>query len=201
MIPIASYLWLSGRCSACRGEIPTSYPLVEAVTAGSLLGAYYLSGWSVDFLGDAVLIALVVTAAEIDRRHGIVPNALLGVGALLAILLSSVGGTVVASGTAAVGAAGVLWVLRHVGNWLFGGAGFGMGDVKLVAVMGLFLGWEVLWVCYLAVLVGGTVGLVGLATQQYDRGATLPFAPFLAIGTGLALFCIPGTWIWTTLIR
>ncbi len=67
----------------------------------------------------------------------------------------------------------------------------GMGDVKLAAMLGLYLGWASLWVFYLAVVLGGTFGLVGLLTKRLKRGARLPFAPFTAVATGLHVFLLP----------
>ena len=66
-----------------------------------------------------------------------------------------------------------------------------MGDVKLAAMLGLFLGWSTLWVFYLAVVLGGALGLVGLLTGRLGRAARLPMAPFVAAGATLHLFLVP----------
>lgn len=193
MVPVLSYVWLRGRCAACRASIPWAYVAIELGTALVFAGLVYGFGWSVEALRYAVLAAVVIAAAEIDRQHGIIPNRLVAAGAVLGLAL--VGVTEQAAlGTyvLAAGASGGLLLLIREGSYLvFGRAGMGMGDVKLAAMMGLYLGWATLWVFYLAVMIGGIIGLAGLLTGRLSRTSRLPFAPFLAAGVGLHLFVVP----------
>ncbi len=195
MIPVASYLWLRGRCRACRQAIPASYPLVEAGTAVLFCVLFLALGSSLAFLRYLVLLLLLLVAAEIDRREGIIPNRLLGPGALLGLALAAAPGEPAfgeALGAAAA-SAGVLLGLRGVSARWLGQPGMGMGDVKLAATTALFLGWENFWVFYLAAVLGGAMGLVGTGLGRLQRTSRLPFAPFVAAGAVLDLFLLPAS--------
>lgn len=139
------------------------------------------------------LLALVLGAAAVtDLRRGVIPNALTASGALLALALGLAGApteTLTRHVVAAVATGGGLLGLHVGGVWLTGRPGLGMGDVKLGAVLGLLLGWQALWVLYLAALFGGGVGLTGLLLRRWDRTHRLPFAPFVAVGAALGLTC------------
>ena len=192
-VPVFSYLWLRGCCAFCQAPILWSYLLVEIGTALAFMGLFHVFGWSFALLRYSVLIALLIAAAEIDRKHGIIPNRLVAVGAVLGtVLLFLPGvGSIQSVVSAALASASLLLLLRWGSQRITGRPGMGMGDVKLVAIMGLYLGWGVFWGFYLAALLGGTLGLVGLLTGRLKRASRLPFAPFLAIGTALHLFLLP----------
>ena len=192
-VPVLSYLGLRGRCATCRAPIPRSYLLVEVGTAVTFIVLFHLFGWSWLLLRYATLAALLIAAAEIDRRHGIIPNRLVAVGSglgltlMLVINTNDLGPYVLA----AVACAGLLLLIRIGSSHLWGRPGLGLGDVKLVAMMGLYLGWSTLWIFYLAMVLGGTLGLVGLLTQRFQRTTLLPLAPFIALGTGLHWTVLP----------
>ena len=192
-IPVWSYLWLRGRCATCQAVIPCSYVLIELGTGPAFVGLFHLFGWSGLLLRYAVLAGLLIVAAEIDRKHGIIPNKLVGVGLVLGMLVvfATDAAGLGTSMLAALAASGLLFVVRIGSHLVLGRPGLGMGDVKLAGVMGLFLGWNVLWVFYLAVVLGGLLGFLGIATGRLGRTTLLPFAPFLALGTGLYLTVVP----------
>ncbi len=185
LVPVVSYAVLRGRCGFCRAPIARAGVFLEVATAllfAGIVQAYGVSGPAVRY---AVLTALLLAAAEIDRRHGIIPNRLLVVGAVLGGVLAA--GMppegVRASLGAALSAAGIVLVLRWASRRVWGRPGMGLGDVKLAGVLGLYLGWDALWVLYLAALGGGALGLAGLVTGRLQRTSHLPFAPFVAVGT------------------
>lgn len=192
-VPVLGYLGLRGRCAFCRASIPPSYVLVEVGTALVFAGLLRVVGWSPLLVSYATLAALLIAAAEIDRRHGIIPNRLVGAGAgmALALMLATDASALGTHLLAALAAGGLPLLVRAGSALVLGQPGMGMGDVKLVAMLGLFLSWTSLWVFYLAVVLGGTLGLVGLLTRRLPRGARLPFAPFVAVATGLHLFLLP----------
>lgn len=190
LVPVLSYGWLRGRCAHCRVRIARSYPVVEATAAVLFLVLFYRFGWSLVGLRYVVLAMLLLTAAEVDRRHGVIPNRLVVTGIVAGLVLAGGLGTLVQGGGAALASAGLLGGLRVGSAWLTGRPGIGMGDVKLAVVLGLFLGWETLWVLYLAAVLGGTWGLVGLCTGRMHGATRLPFAPFMAAGAGLDVFWI-----------
>ena len=192
-VPVLSYLGLRGRCAFCRASISPSYFLVEGGTALVFVGLLHVVGWSLPLLSHATLAALLIAAAEIDRRHGIIPNRLVaaGAGLGLVLLLATDVSVLVTHLLAALVSGGFLLLVRVASTYVLGKPGMGMGDVKLAAMLGLYLGWASLWVLYLAVVLGGTLGLVALLTKRLKRGARLPFAPFVAVATGLYLFLLP----------
>ncbi len=192
-VPMVSYLWLRGRCATCRAPIARSYLLVEMGTALVFMGLFHVFGFSLLLPRYATLAALLIAAAEIDRRHGIIPNRLVVTGAVVG-LVWVLATDAHALGTyllAAVASAGLMLLIRLGSELVTGRPGLGMGDVKLAAMAGLFLGWDTLWVFYLAVVLGGTLGLIGLLTGRLERTTRLPMAPFVAAGAGLHLFLVP----------
>jgi leader peptidase (prepilin peptidase)/N-methyltransferase len=140
-----------------------------------------------------MLATVLIAAAEMDRRHSIIPNRLIIAGASLGLAITLVidGSALEERVLSAVVSAIVLLFVRIGSHAVLGRPGLGMGDVKLAAMMALFLGWEGLWVLYLAVVLGGTLGLLGLLTGRLERSTPLPLAPFVAIGAALHGLLIP----------
>lgn len=197
-IPLVSYLMLLGRCATCHVRIPVSYWCVEAATTVLFIAIFVLEGLSwvavIQVMGGALLLA----AAEIDRRYRIVPNRLVIAGLVVG------GGYLIVLGwnegaqhmAAALTATGLLLSVRWVGWRLTGRIGIGMGDVKLVAVLGLFVGWSVLWVLYLAIVFAAVFGVAGVLLKRIKRTARLPFVPFLAVATVVQGVVVPWPWFW-----
>jgi len=186
-VPILSYLLLRGRCRACAEPISARYPLVEALTAALCVGAVLAHRSAAGIALSIVLILLVVPAALIDLEHRIIPNRITALGAVLAV---AIGLALDPSGQperliAGAGAGGFLLIaaLAYPG-------GMGMGDVKLAAVMGLFLGRAVAPAMLIALLAGVLVGAVVIARKgaREGRKTAVPFGPFLALGAIVAVY-------------
>ncbi len=189
-IPILSWLLLRGRCRSCSQPISARYPLVEALTGALCLGAVLVHHSAVGIALSVILILLVVPAALIDLEHRIIPNRITGLGAVLALLI---GLALDPSGEperliagAAAGGFLLLAALAYPG-------GMGMGDVKLAAVMGLFLGAAVAPAIMVALLTGVVLGAVVIARKgaREGRKTAIPFGPFLAFGALSAVFVGP----------
>ena len=201
-VPLLSWLALRGRCAGCGWRIPLRYPLVEGVTALVALSV----AWRVP-LGWAWLVwipvgALLVALAAIDLDCRRLPNPLTATLAALGVA----GLALTASGLAgadsrlpghldsllgALAGGGLLWGFAWLGWLLFKREGMGAGDVKLMAALGLLLGWQnVLLAIFLASL-GGSVAGLALRRRQ---GAELAFGPWLALGSWLAFLQGP-EWI------
>jgi leader peptidase (prepilin peptidase)/N-methyltransferase len=181
-IPVLSWLLLGGRCRGCSEPIARRYPLVEAMTA-VLFGAVALVHLhdSARLVLGLVLVAFLVPIALIDLDHKLIPNRLTAPAAILAIVLGTVldpGGEVerLIAGAAAGMVLG-LPSLLHPG-------GMGMGDAKLIAVIGLFLGQAILPVFFIALVAGTAVGITILVRKGMSEGrrTKVPFGPFLALG-------------------
>ncbi len=186
-IPVLSWLLLRGRCRDCSEPIASRYPLVEGVTAAlfAAVAVVHAHDTTMLVLG-LVLVAFLVPIALIDFDSKIIPNRLTLPAAVAAVVL----GTVLDPGgeperlIAAAAAGGVLALpaLLHP-------AGMGMGDAKLIAVLGLFLGAAVAPAFLVAFLAGSVAGVaimmrVGLAKA---RKTPVPFGPFLALGGVVAV--------------
>jgi leader peptidase (prepilin peptidase) / N-methyltransferase len=186
-IPILSFLLLRGRCRNCAAKISRRYPLVEAATAALCVGAVLAHPTAAGLTLSVALILLLVPAALIDLEHRIIPNSLNATGALAAL---AIGVALDPSGEperliAALSAGGLLLLaaLAYPG-------GMGMGDVKLAAVMGLFLGRAVAASVMVALLAGVLVGGLIIARKgaRAGRKTAVPFGPFLALGGLVAVF-------------
>jgi leader peptidase (prepilin peptidase)/N-methyltransferase len=186
-VPILSWLVLHGLCRNCKTVIPRRYPLVEALTALLCVGVVLAGGSTASIVLNVVFVLLLVPIALIDFEHRIIPNRLTALGALLAI---AIGLALDPSGEperliagAAAGGALLIAALAYP-------AGMGMGDVKLAGVMGFFLGAAVAPAMLIALLAGVIFGAFVLARKGAKEGrkTAVPFGPFLAFGSVVAIF-------------
>jgi leader peptidase (prepilin peptidase)/N-methyltransferase len=186
-VPILSYLLLHGRCRSCSAPISPRYPLVEALTAALCVGAVLAHSSAAGIALGVTLILLVVPAALIDLEHRIIPNRLTAAGAVLALViglaLDPAGEPERLIAGAAAGGFLLLAALAYPG-------GMGMGDVKLAAVMGLFLGRDVAPAIFAALVAGVLVGVAIIARRgaREGRKTAVPFGPFLALGALVGVF-------------
>jgi leader peptidase (prepilin peptidase)/N-methyltransferase len=181
-IPLLSWLLLRGRCRACSAPIARRYPIVEALTAAlfAAVAVVHAHDPTMLVLG-IVLVAFLVPIAAIDLEHRIIPNKLTLPAAVLGIVLGTVldpGGEVerLIAGVAA-GTVLALPSLLHP-------KGMGMGDAKLVAVLGLYLGAAIIPAFFVAFAAGTAVGLAIMIRKGMAAGrkTAVPFGPFLALG-------------------
>ncbi len=187
-LPVVSWLLLRGRCRDCAHPISARYPLVEAVTAG-LWVAVVAAKWD-DAAAIAlgiVLVTLMVAVVPIDLDHRLILNKLTYPAAVVALVIGLAldpGG--VPEQLIAAFAAGGFFLLAALAY----PAGMGLGDVKLAFVMGLYLGRAVAPAVFAALILGVLVGGVIMARLGRERGrkTQVPFGPFLALGSVLALF-------------
>ncbi len=185
-VPVVSWIALRGRSRCCGQPISSRYPLTE-LSLGALFAAV-----AIRFRGDAGEMALglvfvsmltAVTLTDVERR--IIPNRVLLVASVIGVAIVAVSdpASLPERGAAALGAGGVLFsaALAYPG-------GMGMGDVKLAATMGLFLGVDVIPALLIALLAGSAVGIVLIARHgAAARKRAIPFGPFLALGGVTAL--------------
>lgn len=183
-VPVVSWIVLGGRCAFCRGAISWRYPFVELLTAGLfVLHAWWFGPTALMAIRTAFAAALVVLfLTDLDCR--ILPNEItvggLVVGLVLALFFPP--GIVSALIGAALGG-GVLWATGALYERVRGVEGMGMGDVKMLAMIGAFLGWPLmLLTLVLASLVGGLFGMVLIALRADARTTAVPFGTFLAAG-------------------
>jgi len=183
-IPIVSYLVLGRRCRACQAPISVRYPLVELTTAV----AFALQAWLLPpdpivlaqhLLFTSLLIVLFGTDYDVQRLPDVITLPGTAAGVLIAVFV--VPGFVASVAGAALGAAVLLFV-RWAWKRLRGVDGMGLGDVKMLAMIGAFLGWrQVGVVLFLASLSGAVIGLALAATGRRSMQTRLPFGTFLAV--------------------
>ena len=190
-IPVLSWLWLRGRCSACDTAISARYPAVELLTAVLAAAAALKWGVSIQTLGALLLIWALVALAFIDLDTTLLPDSLT-LPLLWLGLLFNLGGHFASLSDAVVGAMagyGVLWAVFWLFKLATGKDGMGYGDFKLLAVMGAWMGWQMLPITLLlSSVVGATVGVAMIVFIKHDRRVPIPFGPYLAGGGLVTLF-------------
>lgn len=192
LIPILSILFLRARCRYCRAPISWRYPLVEALTGLIFALVVRRYGLSLECAGFMVYAALLIAIAFIDQDEMIVPDALslpgLGIGLIFALARGRLGAGLIG---ALVGG-GFLLIIYFIALFLLKKEGLGLGDAKLLAMVGAFLGWEgVLFTVLIASISGALGGLALMALGRLRLGEPMPFGPYIA-GAAL-LLCI---WPW-----
>ena len=198
-IPVVSFLLLGGRCRACSSRISWRYPLIEAATAALFVACWLRFGPTFEAFAAALFGSLLLALAIIDIDHMILPDALTWPAIVLGILLQPLlpwarlwdgpWGAMAGAAAGALLGAGVLlavwlawYLIRHE-------EGMGLGDVKMLAAIGAFLGWKgVLVALFFGALTGAVVGLTLMAFGGFGAKSKLPFGAFLALGGLVALF-------------
>ncbi|MGI8774003.1 MAG: prepilin peptidase [Actinomycetota bacterium] len=193
-IPVLSWLILRGRCPGCEQPISPRYPLIELGMALLFASAAERFGYSLELLAYAAFFWVLVVLTVIDLEHRLLPNRV--------VLPAFVGGWIVLAAIALVDGEPSRLFGALVGALIFGGfffvvalivpAGMGGGDVKLAFVLGTFLGYLdapglVLAGMFFAFFAGGVIGIVILMAKGGDRKTAVPFGPFLALGTIVAV--------------
>ncbi len=192
-LPVIGWLLLGGRCRDCREPISPRYPLVEALTAVLAAGWWARAESALAFGVYFVFLAGLVAVTFIDLDHKIIPDSLSLGGVVLgmaASFLLPLGWKDSLVGAAAGG--GILAAVAYGYEAVTGREGMGFGDVKLLAAIGAFLGWQaVLFTVFVSSVTGSVVGLAAIAMGGRDLRFEVPFGPFLALGAVVYLFFGP----------
>jgi leader peptidase (prepilin peptidase)/N-methyltransferase len=189
-IPVVSYLWLRGRCSACKKPISLRYPFVEILSASLAAITAWHFGMNVASIAAIVLTLLLIALAFIDIDHQLLPDVMvlpfLWVGLLLNLfnVFTSLPHAVIG----AVAGYLSLWSVFHLFKLITGKEGMGYGDFKLFALFGAWLGWQNLpLIILLSSLIGAIIGIGLIVIQGRDRAKPMPFGPYLAAAGWVAL--------------
>jgi leader peptidase (prepilin peptidase) / N-methyltransferase len=194
-VPVLSWLLLGGRCRDCGARIPARYPLVEALTAVLYVAVVLVEGFDSDALLGIAFITMLVPVTVIDLEHRIIPNVLTAAGAVVAVAILAATDPDLLPEHLIAGAAAGGFLLAAL---LAYPRGMGMGDVKLAAVMGLFLGRSVAPALLVALVAGTLVGALIIARKGAAAGrkTAVPFGPFLALGGVVGLLAGPAMVDW-----
>lgn len=184
-IPLFSWLWLRGKCRWCHAPISRQYPLIEAFV-GVLFGAAVLAyGFSLEAAKAAVFGTLLLGIAITDARHYIIPDEFTWGGLGLGLALSLVGGWL-GFLQAVLGAAagfGLLYIVGSAGRWMFSEEAMGGGDIKMMAMVGAFVGWKGV---LLTIFAGALLGTLIFVPLSLRKKRLVPFGVFLAVGAAVA---------------
>jgi leader peptidase (prepilin peptidase)/N-methyltransferase len=188
-IPIVSYLFLRGRCRTCGAPISARYPIVEALTAAMFALAWWYYGPGPMLISRLIFGCALIVLFAIDLEHHLLPNVITLTGIVIGFLLSFItdqpGWRSSLIGIVAGG--GVLFLIAEVYYRVRHEEGLGMGDVKMLAMMGAFLGWPLAILSLMIASVAGTIIGVGLiVTGRGTMKYALPFGTFLAIGAAVS---------------
>jgi leader peptidase (prepilin peptidase)/N-methyltransferase len=187
-IPVVSWMVLRGRCGFCGAPVSVRYPAIEILTALVFAAHGPIFGWEPLLPVRLAFAATLIVLAFIDLDHRILPNSITLPGIALGIACSiwlPPGWRAALIGAALGG--GMLWLVGEAYFRLRGVEGMGMGDVKMLAMIGAFLGWRaVLVTLVLASIAGAAVGLVLMRRQREGMAYALPFGTFLSAGALVA---------------
>jgi leader peptidase (prepilin peptidase)/N-methyltransferase len=187
-IPLLSYFLLKGRCRFCKEPISARYPTVEFISGVLYVWLYVKFGFSMSFAIYALMASTLVVVAFIDFDHKIIPNSITLPGMVIGLGLS-LGIAPIAPLTSLLGlfAGGTLFYLIAV----ISRGGMGGGDIKLIAMIGAFLGWQgALFTIFSGALLGSLVGGTLMLLGRKGRKDKVPFGPFLSCGA--ILFMLSG---------
>jgi leader peptidase (prepilin peptidase) / N-methyltransferase len=190
-IPLISYMSLKGRCRYCHSPISFQYPLIEGITALGSLILFMKFGLSLSYLFYFSFVAALIVITVIDLYHQIIPDVIslpgIGVGLLASLIIPQI--TFLNSLIGILLGGGSLFLVATVYQWLFKREGMGGGDVKLLAMIGAFLGWKsVILTILLSSLIGSVTGIIMMVLKGKDFKYAIPFGPFLSLGAVVALF-------------
>ena len=219
-VPIVSWLLLRARCRRCGAAIAARYPFVEATTGALALLALWRFGPTPTSLVAFVFTAALLLITFVDFDHFFIPDEVSLPGILVGLALAALLPDGIGLANAALGAAlggGILWIVAWSYEHATGTEGMGLGDVKLLAMIGAFLGWQAIpMVLIVASLTGSLAGVlvmfapagrrqirevrrrlgwraVPTFVRRAARRTAIPFGPFLALGALLALYAPVGT--------
>jgi leader peptidase (prepilin peptidase) / N-methyltransferase len=184
-VPVLSYIVLGGRCRSCREPISIRYPIVEALTALMFAGAWWLWGPSLLLAARLIFGCALIVLFAIDLEHQLLPNAITLPGIVVGFVFSFFTEPGWLIGILVGG--GILYATAEAYYRVRGEEGLGMGDVKMLAMVGAFLGWQLTFMTLmLASLAGSVVGGAMIVLQRGGMKTALPFGTFLAVGAALA---------------
>ncbi|MGM0365597.1 MAG: prepilin peptidase [Actinomycetota bacterium] len=184
-IPVLSYLILRGRCRNCKAKIPYTYPVIEVLTAVMFAANFYFFGLSIELFSGIILASSLIAISIIDIQFRIIPNAITwpmtGIGLALSII-----GDLSRWWFPLAFSAGAFTFMLII--HLIYPRGMGMGDVKLALMVGAFLIRSVIPALFIGFLIGSVYGLMMILAKKKKFKQTIPFGPFIALGSIIALF-------------
>jgi leader peptidase (prepilin peptidase)/N-methyltransferase len=182
-IPVVSYALLGGRCRQCRTPISLRYPIVELLTMGVFIAHYLVFGWDIILVPRLLFASILIALFAIDLEHHLLPNVITLPGIVVGLAFSTMLPPGIADaliGTLVGG--GILWLIGEAYYRYSGQEGMGGGDVKMLAMIGAFLGWKlVVLTLVLSSLLGSVIGVIVIAVRRGGMKYALPYGTFLSL--------------------
>ena len=197
-VPVLSWTLLRGRCRTCSARISAMYPVVELLTGALFVAGCALYGPTPLLAARLLFVCALLVLFVIDLQHRILPNVITLPGIVVGFVLSLwLPPGWAASLVGALAGGGVLFAIAESYFRFRGIEGLGMGDVKMLAMIGAFLGWQLVFVTLvLASLAGSIVGVAMIASGRGGMKAALPFGTFLSVGALVAAVAGDGLLAW-----
>jgi leader peptidase (prepilin peptidase)/N-methyltransferase len=197
-VPVVSWIALRARCRTCGAPISMRYPFVEALTAAMFGAAWWYYGPGALFASRVVFGSLLIALFAIDLEHQLLPNAITLPGIVVGFAFNFfVEPGWLASLIGIVAGGGALFAIAEAYYRVRQEEGLGMGDVKMLAMIGAFLGWKLALVTLMiASIAGSVVGLLLIVSRRGGLKYALPFGTFLAVGAAVAGSVGPGLLAW-----
>jgi leader peptidase (prepilin peptidase)/N-methyltransferase len=182
-IPLVSFIWQRGQCTACHQAISWRYPLIELLSASLAIILAWQFGFTWQLLGALIFTWILLALSMIDFDHQLLPDSLtlpglwLGLGVNLFNLYTNIEASVIG----AIAGYLFLWSIYWVFKLLTGKEGMGYGDFKLLALLGAWLGWQPLpSIILISSFLGAVIGISLIIIRQHDKNVPIPFGPYLA---------------------
>ncbi len=190
-MPIISYLFLGGKCRKCNEKISLQYPLVELGMGLLTLALFHQFGLSIEFFIFFLFSAALMVIIFIDLHHQIIPDIIslpgIAIGFASSFFIKTVSWQ--DSGLGILIGGGILYSIALIYYLITKKDGMGGGDIKLLAMIGGFLGWQsLLFVVFASSLTGSAVGIVSMCTHGKGTKTKIPFGPFLSLAALTYLF-------------
>ncbi len=183
-IPLVSFIWQRGQCTACHQAISRRYPFVELLSASLAIILAWQFGFTWQLLGALMLTWILIALSMIDFDQQLLPDSLtlpglwLGLGVNLFNLYTNIEASVIG----AIAGYLFLWLVYWVFKLFTGKEGMGYGDFKLLALLGAWLGWQPLpSIILISSFLGALVGISLIIIRQHDKNIPIPFGPYLAL--------------------
>jgi len=187
-VPVLSFAALRGRCRGCRAPISIRYPIVEIVTAALFFWTWTVFGPTPLFLVRVVFACALLVLFAIDLEHQLLPDLITLPGIVLGVACSVFlpPGPVMSLAGALLGG-GLLWIIAEVWFRLRKVDGMGFGDVKMLAMVGAFLGAPLVMLTFiLSTFIGGVIAVVLVVTRRATMASAIPFGTMLAVAALVA---------------
>jgi len=182
-IPVVSYAMLRGRCRKCRQSISIRYPIIEVVTMAVFVLHYFVLGLDIILVPRLLFASILIVLFAIDLEHHLLPNVITLPGIVVGLAFSAMlppGLLNALFGVLAGG--GILWLIGEAYYRYSGQEGMGGGDVKMLAMIGAFLGWKlVILTLVLSSFLGAIIGVLVIAARRGGMKHALPYGTFLSL--------------------